>query len=91
MVLGAEGKDSMDDAFQAMQFLRAFYNAPDQRLCREDARRSAVAMGLGPRALDGLYAGAPGALRQDGNWYVLTPSGKQWYEENFAYWMSRSE
>ena len=90
-VLGEEAEPTAEDVMRAIRFLQAFYNAPDRRLQTEDARRAAVAAGLSPRALAGFYAGTPAALRPDGAWCVLTPSGQQWYEDNVASLMSRSE
>lgn len=85
------GEDRRADTLRAMRFLKAFYDAPDQRLRVEDARRAALDAGLSARALAGFYTGTPGALQPDGTWCVLTPSGKHWYEQNLADWMARSE
>jgi hypothetical protein len=90
-VLGDEADPTTEDLMRAVQFLQAFYNAPDHRLQLEEARRAAAAAGLSPRALAGFYAGTYGALRAEGAWCVLTPSGQQWYEDNVASLMSRSE
>jgi hypothetical protein len=91
VVLGEEMEDSSNDMMRAMHFLKAFYAAPGHRLQAEDARSAAAIAGLGRRALAGFYAGKHAALRLEGNWCVLTSSGKQWYEDNLAYLLSRSE
>ena len=90
-VLDEEADPTTEDMMRAVRFLQAFYNAPGRRLQMEDARRAAAAAGLSPRALAGFYAGTHGALRAEGAWCVLTPSGQQWYEDNVAGLMSRSE
>ena len=90
-VLGDEANPTPEDMLRAVRFLQAFYDAPDHRLQMEDAARAAAAAGLSPRALAGFYAGTPAALRPDGAWCVLTPSGQRWYEDNVATLMSRSE
>jgi hypothetical protein len=86
-----EDEDSGADVGRALRFLKAFYDAPGRRLSTDEARRAAVAAGLSGRALAGFYAGTPGALQPEGDWCVLTPTGRQWYEENLADLMSRSE
>jgi hypothetical protein len=89
--LGEEADGGRTDITRALRLLKEFYETPGQRLQAEDARRAAIAAGLSPRALAGFYAGAQAVLKSEGNWCVLTPSGKQWYEDNFARWMSGSE
>ena len=91
VAVGQEVQDSRTDMVRALRFLKAFYNAPGHRLQAADARLAATDAGLSARALAGFYAGTRGALRAEGNWCVLTGSGKQWYEENLAYLMSESE
>jgi hypothetical protein len=70
--------------------LKAFYNAAGHRLQVADARRAATAAGLSARA---LAASTPAHMERCERKApgVLTPSGKQWYEENLASLMSESE
>jgi hypothetical protein len=91
-VLGDDDvEDTRGDVGRALHFLKVFYEAPGHRLGVDEARRAAATAGLSGRALAGFYAGSPGALQLDGDACVLTPAGRQWYEDNLASVMSRSE
>jgi signal transduction histidine kinase len=55
------------------------------------ATRAATEAGYDAAALAGFYTGTQPVLRSDGDWRVLTPAGKQWYEERALMLLSRSE
>jgi hypothetical protein len=87
------GEDSDPNArdFRALRFLKAFYDEPGQRILWDSATRAATEAGYDAAALAGFYTGTQPVLRSDGDWRVLTPAGKQWYEERALMLLSRSE
>src|SRR5438445_13535384 len=89
-VLGQE-HDPSGGILRALRFLKAFYAAPDQRLFWDDATRAATDAGYDAARLAEFYTGAQPVLRSDGDWRLLTPNGKQWYEEHAMLLASRIE
>jgi len=88
---GGESGHADVHVLHAMGFLRRFYSAPDQRLRSDDVARAATAAGLTHEAVLSFYVGQHAPLRRDNEWHVLTSSGKQWYLDNLAHWVSHSE
>jgi alkylated DNA nucleotide flippase Atl1 len=66
---------------RSLRYLRHFYNAPDGRLHRHEARDLAVREGYDPRGVAGFYQGTP-SLRKEGYFRVLTEDGREFFEEN---------
>jgi hypothetical protein len=81
-------REGVADAFF---LLRSFYEAPGHRLTANDANRAAHDAGFSPQELTRFYIDTDAALRKDGDGYVLTPAGTDWYEECYRLLMSRTE
>jgi alkylated DNA nucleotide flippase Atl1 len=64
-----------------LRYLRHFYEAAEGRLHRDAARDLAVKEGYDPRGVAGFYQGTP-SLRKDGQFRVLTETGRKLFEEN---------
>jgi uncharacterized protein (DUF2267 family) len=82
---------SDQNAMRALRLLKSFYDALAHRLPANEAIRAATAMGSSPSELRDLYTGTTRALQVDGDWWILTASGLQWYEEQASLLMSRTE
>ena len=76
------GDDKDSAIVRSLKFLRAFYDAPGQRLVASDASRAATAAGYDARGTAGYYTGRNGALRADGSWRILTDAGRELFERN---------
>jgi hypothetical protein len=76
---------------RALRFLKTFYAAPGHRLLWDDATRVATEAGYDAAGLAEFYTGAQPVLCSDGDWRMLTPSGKQWYEEHAMMLLSQSQ
>ena len=66
---------------RVLRFLRHFYDAPEGKLFRDEARRCAVKEGYDPRGVAGFYQGTA-SLRKEGKYRILTDAGRQFFEEN---------
>jgi len=64
-----------------LRYLRHFYDAPEGRLHKDDARALAIKEGYDTRGVAGFYQGTA-SLQRDGSFRVLTEAGRQLYEEN---------
>jgi len=64
--------------FRELRYLRHFYEAPDGRLHKDEARELAIQEGYDPRGTAGFYQGT-GSLRREGDYRVLTDTGRQKY------------
>lgn len=64
--------------FRELRYLRHFYEAPDGRLHKDEARELAIQEGYDPRGTAGFYQGT-GSLRREGDYRVLTDAGRQKY------------
>lgn len=79
------------DRVAALRFLRYLSNLPDERLRKQDAERTARDLGIDPSIVATLRGSSPALIEDEGEWLVFTTPGKEWYRENFAAFMSRSE
>ncbi len=73
------------------QFLKAFYDTPGHRLRAHDAIRAGTAVRYTPSELTPFHARTNAAVRVDGDWWILTPRGLQWFDEQLSLLMSRAE
>jgi len=73
------------------QFLKALYDAPGHRLRANDAIRAGAVVGYTTSELTRLQSPPNATVRVDGDWWILTPSGLQCYEEQRWLLMSRTE
>lgn len=64
--------------FRELRYLKHFYEAPDGRLHKDEARELAIQEGYDPRGTAGFYQGT-GSLRREGDYRVLTDAGRQKY------------
>ena len=79
--------DEFREGMRALGWIEGSTYAIEERFANGDlAQLADDAAGLA-----GFYTGTQPVLRSDGDWRVLTPAGKQWYEERALMLLSRSE
>jgi hypothetical protein len=64
-----------------LRYLRHFYEAEGHSLHEDEARDLAIQEGYDLRGIGGFYQGTP-SLRREGEFRVLTESGRQFYERD---------
>lgn len=64
-----------------LSYLKHFYEAPDNRLHCDEAKKLAVQEGYKPQGIAGFYR-TPAQLRKDGDYLVLTDAGRELYLSN---------
>lgn len=91
MLVPATMTHSEIDKIAALRFLRYLYTTPEHRVRAQDAERTAADLGVNSSIVATLRNSSPALVQEEGEWLVLTTAGEEWYRENFAALMSRSE